>query len=372
MDHEINIIPVNLTITVPLKSKLLLEAISRLLVCTPVPEFNYVERGGVPFFGVENIIVGNKSEKWESSGVRCQGKNGNSGAMKNCISIDYQIAEKNFNVKIYSDKFHMVGIDSIDTVKKIVTGVIDTLNSLNKVWIKFFRLSLDARKAFIKTHIFPLVFYEGKNGAIKNIDDEFWRVYNEKRKEIPYMRNVVKCFLSFIYTCDTRDKMVEKLRNVCIMEVGDLSVFTSEKSVEFKKIMILDGTYMGNINRENILLGHTAVELRKEGSDATFHNQKGKYVRVTSNTGLENRIIKKTSSKLPLHQINVFDSGHCRVNSPGNIEQVFSEVKRVLTIVLGIIENSKHLEDTQEAVNIRIRQNIFEFRAHKASLLTPK
>ena len=148
--------------------------------------------------------------------------------------------------------------------------------------------------------------------------------------------------------------MSEIYQKICELDVEPDNIFSTGNSVSIQKVSILEGTYTGDLNRNNIPLGYIAVELRKMGYNTTFHNQKGKYIRIISETGLENKIIKKTSSKLPVHQINIYDSGHIRVNSPGNVDLVENETGKFIQIVLDLIKDENYDDEEIIAENIKI------------------
>lgn len=362
MEEKIEITPVNPTISVFLESDLLLEPISRLLYCVPIENFIHNEKGCIPYFGKEDIIVGNKSHLWESHGVRCQGLDGKPGAMKNCVSIDYQIYEKNFNIKIYKNKFHIVGTNSFESLTVIINNIVDKLNNLSKSWKKFFKMSISERKKFVKTIIYPLI---SKNDKLRTIDEEFWKDYKEARLKNNQMKHIIKNFLSFIFQFKCLKEYKKKLAIICHMETGTLSVFSNARKIIIKEIKILECTYMGSLPFKNILLGDVALAARQKGIDATFHNQRGKFIRIVTDKGLENEIVKKTSSKLPLHQINIFDSGHIRINSPAKTEIVLLVVRKYLKMIKKIIEEIGLDVDSEENINSRILQNIKRFEETK-------
>ncbi len=360
MSADFGLEPVNLTISIDLKHEILMEPIARLIICTPIPDYVFKARGTIPYFGQEGIFVGNKSEAWGSHGVRCQGKDCSLGAMKNCVSLDYQIISANYNIKCYRTKFHIVGIKDYDNIKIISETFVKKLNSLSKVWMKFFRLSTKERKVWIKTVIVPLLFKGGTTkGKPRKPDEAFVEEVKKAMEENHYMRNVVRCFASFLYHWTSRDSLMDKINDVCFMSVGDESVFTSKKNIKVKKVTILDGTYMGKLPVEkDILLGYTALELVNKGISSTFFNQRGKFFLVPVNTGLEDKRITKNGSKLPTHQISVYNTGHIRVNSPGDIDVVYKVCIRILKKIYKIIQNSSEMDDDDENVIKRVRENL--------------
>lgn len=354
--------PVNLTVSVFLKNKLYLEPFSRLLVCSYIPEFEYVQQEGVPFFGKDNVIVGNKSYLWESHGVRCQGKNGSKGAMKNCISLDYQLEGENYNIKIYKEKFHMVGINSLETANKIIDGIIKLIDKTNEIWCGFYSMSALKRRQFIMKNILPLTVIDDK---LREYDSEYDNDYLEIIEKNKKHKRLIKEFLKKCMFYENVEELYEALAETCDMTVGQQHIFTVDDSISVKKVTILDGTYMGNINRKDIPLGQTALKLREKGFTVTFQNQKGKFIRIITDTGLENKIIKKTNSRIPLHQINIYDSGHIRVNSPGDINLVVEESSRIISCVVEILDELDFSEDDTDDVVEKMAEILQKVRKSK-------
>lgn len=345
---ETDIYPINLTIAVIMKNKLLLEPLSRLLICTPHLDFDYSRTKKIPFFGKDHSIVGNKSHSWESTGVRCQGVETKS--MKNCVSIDYQY-KRNYNIKIYSENLHIVGINSLKTVDKLIDGLLNILRGINEVWEPFFKLSIHLRKKFVTKYVFPLAFDDD------GIRDDYKEDLQEIIERKPEHKKLLKAFLSKTKFFSSKKKLKKAFLGICEMSVGKKSIFSSG-SLKVKKIKILDGTYSSELNKKFIPLGKTAIMLRKRDIDATFHNQKGKSIRIVSNEGLENKIIRKTSSKIPAHQVNIFDSGYIRVNSPGNIELVMKFTKKIIVCILKILKEISYTEDETRRVVKRMKKLI--------------
>lgn len=339
--------PVNLTVSVFLKNKLFLEPFSRLLICSYIPDFEYVPQDGIPYFGTDDIIVGNKSYLWESHGVRCQGKLGSKGAMKNCISLDYQLQGENYNIKIYKEKFHMVGFNSLETARRIIDGIIQIVNDADITWKPFFQFDISERQQFIQELILPLTI---KDGKIREYDDEYKHDYRQILYKYKKYKKLVKEILKKSLFYQTPDELLSAFSDLCLMNVGANHIFSESEEILVKKVTILDGTYMGNINRKDIPLGETALKLREKGFNVTFQNQKGKFIRILTDTGLENKIIKKTNSRIPLHQINIYDSGHVRVNSPGDIELVLNESLKIISIVIEMLNEMDFLEDDTDEV----------------------
>lgn len=358
MNNNVLIVPVNPTVKVQLKSELCLEAIAKLLVCVPIRNFKFVDRKVIPFFGKERIIVGNKSFLWDSYGVRCQG-NKKSGAMKNCVSVDYQVFGTNFNIKIYKGNLHIVGTKSFDILDNLINVLIKELNCINYVWTKYYNMKIDERKEFIQNIILPIVLDENEN--LRKIDNIFWELYHKARKENYHMRNVIKCFLSFLFQSEGKKDYLKKIKSLAKLNVGSKSAFCNSKVIKIETIKILECTYTGNLNRDNILLSKLAIVLRERNIDATFHNQRGKFVRIVTDKGLEDENIKKTSSKLPLHQINIFNSGHIRINSPAPYKITLAVARIFIKIVEKILLELDHNEDTLDAVNKRIIENLETF-----------
>ena len=192
-NEELNVVsPVNLTILFFVQNSLILEPFSRLLMCKPYPSYKYASKDGLIFLGKNDVIVGNKSDSWESTGVRCQGEHGSTGAMKNCVSIDYQTENKNYNVKIYMDKFHIVGINSMNVAHKVVDGIIKIVKKMEKIWKPFFEMTINQRRNFIKSVIFPLIF---ENGNLRDFNDRFYDDYSRAIDENIEYKSIIKQLL---------------------------------------------------------------------------------------------------------------------------------------------------------------------------------
>lgn len=349
------ITPVNPTVSV-FVSKLNLERISMFLNPVPIKNYIPVKKSGIPFFGKNGIIVGVKSDCFESHGIRCV--NSNSGSMRNCVSVDFQEWDRNFNIKVYKDKLHIVGTKSFKIIELLVKKFLDKLNTISSAWIKFFQLSVEERKNFVKTVILPIA---EKDGKLNIPDDKMVEKFNEAKNKYYELRNVIRSFLSFIFNCSSFKEYKKKVKKICKINIRGNSIFTNEDKITVKKTKILECTYMGSIGHENILLSKLASYIiEKYNIDVTYYNERGKFVRITSDK-LINSIMKKTSSRHQVHQISIFHSGHIRINSPANPQIVQQFADKCLSVILECIRKIEKYKDTVESVNSKIIEGIKNF-----------
>jgi len=211
--------PVNLTINTLFSGKFYLQNLYELLPCFSVPKFIFKEKVNIPFFGINGIIISIKSEKWGSRGVRCQTVNGEySGSLKNCISIDVQLFDKNFNVKIFESKYHIGGINDV----KISEELSKTLNSIilntEQCWEPFFKLSYNERIEFIKL-IYDI-------SLASNIEDEFNKY---SFNELDYAARSSLAFLDFY-----SENFMEKLNKIASLNVINDSILYYKYPMEIK------------------------------------------------------------------------------------------------------------------------------------------
>jgi len=379
-EQRIKISPVNLTVLAFMKNDLYLESMSRLIICYPYPDFTYSMKK-VPFLGKNDVIVGNKSYSWESTGVRCQGNGESLGAMKNCISIDYQIKGSNYNIKIYRNKMHMVGMESKEEAEEVSRALVNHLKRLDEIWYPFFELSVEERVNFIHQKIIPLLFHFDKSGkySMRDIDDEFSSNYELLLENNPNFKLVINELLKKITFYEDYWELYVIYRKICELKINVdfqnvFCSFSDEKDefldLDFKKFSILEGTYTGDLMFNEVPLLDLCRELeRKDLKGFSFHNQKGKEIRIITKEGLDDKIITKTSSKIPYNQINISDSGNVRVNSPAEVEVIQQESSKILKIVSefldtlpendidSTVENAFFMLDNDNDINIEKKNN---------------
>ena len=94
--------------------------------------------------------------------------------------------------------------------------------------------------------------------------------------------------------------LVEKLNKIVNLTVSKFVI--SNQEICPMGYRYLEGIYIGSIPKiisnqnEQILLQYIVTSLINLGIEASFHNEKGKKIKIITNTGLENYLIKNTSS----------------------------------------------------------------------------
>lgn len=332
------IYPVNLTIFAMIGREVCLQNIYELLVCVSIPDYIFVEKKTIEFFGINGIFIGAKSDTWGSRGIRCQTETGEySGAMKNCVSVDYQYNSKNINIKISKNLFHINGLTSIEIGESIANSMMDNLLEVARIWQPFFDLSIQDRIAFFDEVVIPMV--SGDECLLSPSDPKLLEKFNEIKDELGDFSDVARLSISFLEHYKTADEYFGKLRKIAMLTQHGDDIFSMNGKFEITSVTNSDGIYIGKIPHSKLLIGSIVMHLLSLGFDASHFNEKGKAFRVSTTTGLEEYEMRKTNSKLPRHQITVNDTGKVRVNSPGIPEFVLEEARYILKIICDFIES---------------------------------
>lgn len=347
------IVPVKLTIVARFKNFPSLEALYRLIILLKIDDFIFKETMKIPYFGIDDVFVSLKTSEWGSRGVRCQTITGvHSGSMKNCVSADFQREGTNYNVKIYHNLFHIGGISSLETGMHLSNIMMDKIIHYNELWKPFFALHYDDRINFINNVLMQVVSNEGVLLKINDplLDEKFDAL---EKNEMTTVLSAMITFLDFYFDIDeyyTRMIEISNLPSVdgnAILLNGDLSIMDYE---------ILESIYTGKLNVNEIVLEYVARRLHQMGYDVTFHNEKGRSIKVISQRGIEDYKIKKTSSKIPMHQISISDDGNVRINSPGYYELINEVTIEIVNIIFEILREEEYPKTDIDSVVTKMHE----------------
>lgn len=362
----------NLTMFPHFSTDLSLRNIYELFPCVPINGIFFRPDKPLPYFGVEGIIISIKSQDYGMRGFRCQTKDGKfPGAMRNCISVDYQYYGKNTNIKIYKNFFQNCCMKSEEEGEDITNSFIEIINKLDETWKPFYELSHEEREEFITDYILPIVC-DGNNilpTSSKTLNDNYDEIErtlieNGLDRFIP----VVKMFVSFVDFYKTYDEYMEKLNKVIFLETNEDSVFTIKGPLEFIGYMGNRGIYDGDLHEKDIILGFVSSKLLSLGLECSFSNEKGKTMEIISSTGLEDG--KMTPNSL-IHQISINDTGTLKILSPGKISVVIEEAMRIIEIIKSVINSDDYPGKRRESVGKRIISNIMKKRQNSMYMLSP-
>lgn len=354
----------NLTVYAIIEKEICIENIYELIVLETVPGYIFIPSKTIGFFGTEGIFIGAKSEKWGSRGIRCQTENGEfSGAMRNCVSVDYQYNVKNNNVKVFKNLLHIGAQKSFESGAALAQSMMDIFTEIARIWQPFFDLSVKDRLDFFESVVLPMV--TDKNNELMKIDDsELFTRFSEEKDSLGEFADVVRLSISFIDHYKTYDAYVEKLKKVAFLVQHGDDIFSMSGKLEITEIINGDGIYTGKIPHTKLIPECIVKHLLSLDIDASHFNCKEKYIKVITYTGLENYIPRKTNSKTPAHQISIGNDGVIRVNSPGLPEVVVSETERILKIVCDFIESPAYPQVNMNNVGARIK-----FLSHKLNTI---
>jgi hypothetical protein len=346
------IIPVDITLSVIFTHPFDIEKIYELIPCVKIVDYLFDGRK-IPFFGLNDIVIGVKTEPWGSRGIRClNGHNENDSAMKNCISLDFQYINSNFNIKIYQKLFHIGGLPSNAVGVNVANKLIETLSILNAIWTPFFRLNGEQRYNFINEFLFPIIFSEGK---LRTINDPFIDIsFNKVKNKIGELVDALRIFISFIEWYTIPELYISKIHKILSFNLVGDNILTNGMPIIIREIINLEGIYIGKIPHFDILLGFITNKLLAMKIDTSFLNEKGRSLKICTLTGLESFKIKKTNSMVPMHKIVIQDSGNVRVTSPGNPDLVIHESLRIMNIVSQLILAPDYPDMSQENITARI------------------
>lgn len=361
--------PVNLTLSVIFDKPFDLEKIYELLPCVKIHGYNF-DGGKIPFFGVNDIFIGVKSYDWGSRGIRCyENVEIITGAMKNCVSLDHQCLNSNFNIKIYTRLFHIGGIYSNKIGEDVAINLAGLLNTVNIMWLPFFKLSGEERYKFINDVLLPIVC---PNGILLNIGEEIIdHKFNKIKDSIGDLVDSLRLLISFVEWYPTIDLYIQKIQKIITFTLYGDNILTNGHVIQIKELINLEGIYIGRIPYDNILLGYVTDKLVSMGLDASFLNEKSRSLKVCTLTGLENLKIKKTNSKIPMHKIVIQDSGKIRITSPGFPDLVMHETLRIMNIICDIIRSPEYPDMSQESISYRIDEILKTFIKYDEFINSP-
>ncbi len=83
----------------------------------------------IPFMGINNIIV-NKSYCDKNMGIRQKNHTNYKSNMNKILSIDVQIFDDNYHIKISNNNFHIPGVKSEHLCLKIINTIINLMKYL--------------------------------------------------------------------------------------------------------------------------------------------------------------------------------------------------------------------------------------------------
>lgn len=353
------IYPVNLTLSIVFNKSFDLEKIYELLPCVKVHK--YIFKGKkIPFFGINDIFIGIKSHEWGSRGIRCDSNDSEiTGAMKNCVSLDLQCNDSNFNIKIYSNLFHIGGIASNKIGEDVAINLTKLLNTINLIWLPFFSMNGENRYKFINEILIPII---SVNGFLMNIKDiHVINSFNNVKDKIGNLVDALRILISFIEWYPTLEIYLIKIAKISSFTLYGNNILTNGYDIQIHEINNLEGIYIGKIPFDDILLGYITEQLLSLKLDASFLNEKSRSLKICTLTGLENFKIKKTNSKVPMHKIVIQDSGNVRVTSPGNPELVLNESIRIMNIICDLIKSNNYPIMSQDNISYRMMEILSKF-----------
>lgn len=334
-----------------------LKNLYELSICIPIYNY-YFDGNPLPFFGENGIIVSLKSFYWGSRGVRCQSKDGkHPGALKSCISLDYQFNGKNNNLKPFRNVVQIAGLSSEKNGIELINSLISTLKIFDRAWMPFFLLDVELRQNFVTDIILKIVLDE--NGNLLKTSD--LSLKNEYKKACEYFNNqnmseyidATRYIISFLDFYKTKKEYMEKLNTLIFLKVNDQSVFTIKGKLEFEKFRPSRGIYNGEIPYKDIILEFVVKKLLNDNVECSFSNEKCKEIKIISYTGLDNGILTPDSL---IHQITLSSKGTIKVISPGETELVFNATKIIMDKIYSIIQDDEYPQKSKRQIQINIRK----------------
>jgi hypothetical protein len=331
----------NLTVFAELENNLNLRNVFNLLPCVTVPNYSFNGSSKIPYFGLEGIIIGMKSADYGCIGIR---SSKNTGAMKNCISVDVQITFKNVNVKIYSRLFHIVGLTSEKNGQEITDFLINVLGELEEAWRPFLSLEPKERMNFIETYVRPIAYNDGE--LMSTTDEEFMNRYEATTTTNPALR----LLLSFIDSYPTKELYEKKLDWIVNTVVNSASVFTESGPVRFTGFRRPSGIYDGVFTYGYLVLQDVLVQLLERGIRASFSNERSKEILIKTYTVEDDEVLE--------HQISLKHDCKIKVLSPGSQETVWEEVQRINEIIGVIVRESLGFENRDVISLARLKERL--------------
>ena len=349
---------VNLTMYAEFSSDFNLKNLVTLIPCVKIRDYIFDPDKPLPYFGVENIFVSKKSHLWGSEGARCQTKDGKyPGAMKNCVSIDYQVLQKNNNIKIFKNLFHMCGLACEEEGEIITQLLIDTIAELEEIWRPFYNLSVIERYEFINTVVIPIVMND--SGDLFSVDDlTLIQRYDETCETLD--KNLIdslRMCIAFSEFHPNLQSFLAKLDIIVNLSVNDDSIFTKEGKVVFSGFSEQEGIYNNKLPFSSLVLGFIVVKLIEMGIDASFSNEKDKKIQINVISGIEDG--KMTPVSL-IHQITLNYSGTLKIISPGKTELVIAEVDKIINVICKIIRSDEYPKKSKSKVKDRLNTKILQ------------
>lgn len=352
---------VNLTMYAEFSSDFNLRNLMILIPCVKINDYVFDPEKPLPYFGVENIFVSKKSHLWGSEGARCQTKDGKyPGAMKNCVSIDYQVLQKNNNIKIFKNLFHMCGLACEQEGELITQFLIDTIDELEEIWRPFYNLSFEERCEFMNEIVLPIA---SENGQLHSINDDLLTQKYEQTCETlktdgnENLINALRMCISFLEFQVDLASYRAKLESVLELTVNEDSIFTHEGKVHFSGFSEQEGIYNNKLPYSSLVLGFIVMKLLEMGIDASFANEKDKKIQINIISGIEDGKMTPTSL---IHQITLNYSGTLKIISPGKTEIVVAEIDKIIKLLCNIIRSDEYPKSNKSKVKDRLNSKILQ------------
>lgn len=332
---------VNLAAGVHFENPFCLQNIYELLPCVSIPGFLFDPTKTMPYFGVEKICVGVKSADWGSRGARCITKSGKEiGAMKNCVSIDYQLLNKNNNIKNYHNLIQICGLYSMEQGIKITESYLNFLNKIHKSLIPFFEKKGKERKKFIDEVIMNIVLND-EDEILKLESSRLNKKYQKAIEEYPEMQQCIRIFISYLEWYPTLKEYKKKLKIIKNLSVNKENIFCETGILKVKEYKYLQGTYSDDLKYSSFPLKFLSKELRDRGYAASFSNEKGKSIKLK----LEDPI---------KYSVTIYDTGNVKIISSEKSSRVIKHAGKFINLLNEILEEEMQ-ENTKEKIIQRIK-----------------
>jgi hypothetical protein len=268
----------------------------------------------MPFFGYNNIIVTCRMSNM-TRGCRIKGKQ-----FQNVLTIDYQLHNKNYNLKISSKKIQLTGALSEESGKEVYIRIITYIRSVQDLLTQLQNLS-DDQKIKYKNEIIEHIYHKKSYTIEKDIIDYFKLIQDFPIDD--------KTGLDKQHLCYTESEFSDKIDTL----FEGIKLYTGELNLDLSTMDVVNAFFTHSIKNEDgdLPLALLFNKLHPQ-FNCSFHNCISTQIRVT--------IGCKTKPE-NFHRFFIFTTGTINQHSPTFYPESYKQYYRVITAIEKALEEIK-------------------------------
>lgn len=263
--------PATLVSVIFFNGNLNLPIIAETLTCFNVEksEKYYINKTlKIPFFGINDKII---SVRYN---LRSRGLRLNGNQLRNTVSIDLQIFNKNIHLKLTNTKIHITGCIDQDTLELIYHNIINHIKISNDNMLNIKNLLLINPEKKINTEKWILENFKDESNNLLMYDNPILINKINEIKDNNLLDYLYIIYISmFSYDCQIYENLILKMKilNNLILENVNENNFCFKNIPIFNKYIICNGVYTYSLNYKISLIKLTSL-LIENNYNSSYHN----------------------------------------------------------------------------------------------------